>query len=93
MKMMQRIAAVLMTTSLLAEPFTPTAMQYGCRNIPAYEKADGAKGYGAQQLFIDADCVYLKGIDLKITEVKQGFLKVCNVHNTNECHWTPDTRP
>lgn len=80
-------------TLLIAETFTPTTMQYGCRSIAAYEKADAARGYGAQQVFLESGCAYLEGIGLTIAQSSGAYLRVCNVHSDKECYWTPDTRP
>lgn len=84
---------ILLTAAIEATAFTPTPMQFGCRDIPAYETADAAKGYGAQQVFLESGCLYLKGVDLVIDKAARGYLKVCNRHNHDECYWTPDTRP
>lgn len=84
---------LLVGAGLLAETFTPTTMQYGCRSVEAYQRAEAAKGYGAQQVFLDAGCVYLRNLTFDITRQEGNYLRVCSVENVHECSWTPDTRP
>lgn len=91
--MRQLLLGILLSAALAAEIFTPTMMQYGCRSIEAYQRADAAKGYGAQQVFLDAECVYLRDLTLNIAEQKADYLKVCSAKNDHACYWTQDTRP
>lgn len=86
------LLAAALATLLVADTFAPAPMQYGCRSIGDYQKAAAASGYGAQQVFLDAGCLYLRGIDLMVGASRDGFVQVCNVHAKNECYWTPDTR-
>lgn len=87
------LLATALATLLVADTFAPAPMQYGCRSIGDYQKADTAAGYGAQRVFLDAGCLYLRGIDLIVVASQDGYVQVCNVHAQKECYWTPDTRP